>query len=120
MPNITLKPKGVVEILSAKEINIKSNQITINCKSAIVNVDNNIDIKCNTLNVDGDMNVTGDVVAQGVSLTNHVHKYVDSVGQAATPAIKDTQAPTGGAVNVQMVQGSSESLANDDNLFAGY
>ena len=49
--DVRLKPSGIVEIESAKEVNIKSETIVINCKSANIKAEESIKAECKTLNV---------------------------------------------------------------------
>jgi phage gp45-like len=48
---ITLKPNGIVEIISAKELNIKTENIIINCKTANVKAAEVVSVDCKTANV---------------------------------------------------------------------
>lgn len=43
---VVLKPKGIVEIESAKELNIKSENININCKNASIKASDNTHVEC--------------------------------------------------------------------------
>lgn len=49
--SVTLKPAGVIDITSAKEINIKTDNIVINCKRSTVNVEEAATITCKSLSV---------------------------------------------------------------------
>lgn len=51
---ISIKPKGVVDIISAKELNIKTETITINCKTANVNVSETTALISKVVNVQCD------------------------------------------------------------------
>ncbi len=194
---IRLKPNGVIDIHNAKEINVKTEKVIINCKTAFVKSEDtvavecksasvkaqeNIVIECKTANIkateilnaecktltakvsesasvecqsasikasgtintetpnftqkgnmkiDGNVEVTGTskltgnvdsdatikgnaVKAGNVDLGSHTHSYIDSVGEAAVPTARTTQAPAGGnAVQGGRVGNSIPDVAGD-------
>jgi len=60
--NIRLKPDGVIDIHSASEVNIKTNNVIINCQAATINSQENIDITCKGANIkaSADLNIECD------------------------------------------------------------
>jgi hypothetical protein len=56
--------------------------------------DGTAEFKVTKLKVLGAIESTGDMIAAGVSVVNHAHKYVDSKGSAATAVTSNTEAPT--------------------------
>lgn len=75
-------------VLKDKKLSVKGNldisaegNLNIFCASNINIVANN------TVNVDGDVVVTGDVIASGISLVNHIHGGVRSGDAQTTPPI---------------------------------
>lgn len=48
---ITLKPVGIVDVTSAKEINIKTENIVINCKNSTINVEETAALTCKNSSV---------------------------------------------------------------------
>lgn len=71
----------------------ESGSIRISLFDDRVDITGNVNIN-GTLAVTGDVNADGDVTAGSVSLTNHIHSYIDSVGIAATPTPRNTEPPT--------------------------
>lgn len=117
--SITLKPGGILNIDAGKKINVKTEGIVIQCKSADITVDENASVKCKSLainstndisakcvnfNLTGKMQVKGDIVsdgtvqgnavqtASGVDLGGHTHKFLDNTGSGA-PIPNETNAP---------------------------
>ncbi len=54
---ITLKPKGIIDITSAKEINVKTEGVIINCKNANVTAEESIDVTCKNVTVKASSNL---------------------------------------------------------------
>jgi hypothetical protein len=54
---ITLKPKGIIDITSAKEINVKTEGVIINCKNANVMAEESIDVTCKNVTVKASSNL---------------------------------------------------------------
>lgn len=48
---IRLKPKGIVDIETAKEVNVKTEKVVINCKNAEVKASENVTIQAKTTNI---------------------------------------------------------------------
>ena len=48
---IRLKPNGVIDIHNAKEVNIKTNNVVINCKRANIKATDSIALECKTANI---------------------------------------------------------------------
>lgn len=55
---IVLKPKGIVEIESTKEINIKTEGVIINCKNAVIKSDEKTFIECQNANIKANENAS--------------------------------------------------------------
>lgn len=49
--SITLKPKGIIEIHTAKEVNIKTESVVINCKTADIKAEEAIAVECKSASV---------------------------------------------------------------------
>lgn len=88
--NITLKPKGIIDIASAKEINIKTDSIVINCKNAVVKSDENVKIACKTANI----NVTE-------SLTAECQTLITKVSQSASIDCQTATIKASGSINTE-------------------
>lgn len=95
--NISLKTPGYEDSESDKEVLVKVGSISISIKVPHEG-DPVMDINCPTLNITGDVNVTGtvtadtDVIGGGVSLKNHTHDFPYSAGD--TPTTGTTEVPT--------------------------
>lgn len=78
--HIRLKSDGSIETVTTgvKITQTSSGTITIDA-------DTSISINTPSLSVDGDVSVTGDVVASGISLAGHVHGGVESGGSITNP-----------------------------------
>ena len=48
---VRLKPQGVIDVHSAKEINIKTESVIINCKTATVKAEDSVSIECKTASI---------------------------------------------------------------------
>ena len=65
---IRLKPNGVVQIESAKEVNIKTENVVINCTNATVKATGAINTETPLLTQKGNLKIEGDVEVTGTSL----------------------------------------------------
>lgn len=89
---------GVVNAVSPTSINLTAPEVNINASTSVT-IDTPVETITGTLNVEntgsetepftvnGNMEVTGDVVASGVSLVNHVHSGVQSGGSDTGPPV---------------------------------
>jgi phage gp45-like len=81
--NIRLKPGGIIDIHNAKEVNVKTENVVINCKNAKVNAEESANIETKTANIKasetinmetpiftqkGNMKIEGNVEITGTSL----------------------------------------------------
>ena len=97
--DITLKPNGIIDITSAKEININTGDVTINCQNANIKATGQINtespdfIQKGNLKIDGNVEVTGTShfvgnakcdatlegntvkTSAGINLGTHKHSY---------------------------------------------
>lgn len=128
---IRLTPDKIIHIEAGKKINVKTDNIVIECKSADVTVKenaivsckslaitstNNISAKCVNFNLTGKMQVTGDIVsdgtiqgnavqtAGGIGLAGHTHKFLDNTGSGA-PIPNETNAPLSDGVDRRILFG---------------
>ena len=107
---ITLKPGGVIDIQSSKEINIKSKNIVVNCVDATIKASGNINtetpnfVQKGKMKIEGDIEVTGasalkgDVKCEasieanivktsgGINLATHKHSY-NETQSGSNPAV---------------------------------
>lgn len=106
---VTLKPKGIIEIESAKELDIKTENIVINCKNATIKATDKINtetpafIQKGNLKIDGNIEVTGsslikgklnteagiensgsNLVSNGKTFESHTHDY-ENVASVMSP-----------------------------------
>ena len=65
---ITLKPKGIVEIESAKELNIKTESVIINCQNATIKASRKINTEAPELIQKGNLKIEGNIEVTGSSL----------------------------------------------------
>lgn len=123
---VTLKPDGILDIEAAKKINVKTENIVIECKSADVTVKETAKVSCKNLaikssgdiqadctnfNVKGKMQVQGEIVSNstitganvqtssGVGLAGHTHTSTDTLpngSQLQRPTTNATGGSAGG------------------------
>lgn len=88
--NESVTAEGEVQIYSRNPEGIKQADILIKTDGSIKlsNASGSFKLKS-----DGNCEASGDIVINGVSFLQHIHKYIDSQGQAATPVVSDTQTP---------------------------
>ncbi|MOA09646.1 hypothetical protein D3C78_1294960 [compost metagenome] len=60
-------------------INTK-NKVDIQCDTANVIADSEIDVNTPVMNVDAQVNVTGDVIVNGIAFSTHIHGGVQPAG----------------------------------------
>ena len=66
---ITLKPKGIIDITSAKEINVKTEGVIINCKNANVTAEESIDVTCKNVTVKASSNLAVECQNANIKVT---------------------------------------------------
>ena len=66
---ITLKPKGIIDITSAKEINVKTEGVIINCKNANVMAEESIDVTCKNVTVKASSNLAVECQNANIKVT---------------------------------------------------
>lgn len=54
---VVLKPKGNIDIIAAKEINIKTENVIINCKTAFVKSEQTVAVECKSASVKAEENI---------------------------------------------------------------
>lgn len=54
---VVLKPKGVIDIHTAKEVNIKTQNVIINCKTALVKSEETVAVECKSASVKAQENI---------------------------------------------------------------
>lgn len=70
---VTLKPKGNIDIISAKEINIKTENIIINCKTALVKSEETVAVECKSSIVKAEENIAIECKTANVKTTEIVN-----------------------------------------------
>lgn len=82
--------EGEVQIYSRNAEGVKQADILIKADGSIKLTNSNGSFK---LKADGTCEASKDIIIGGKSFLQHIHKYIDSQGQAATPVESQTQAP---------------------------
>jgi len=82
--------EGEVQIYSRNAEGVKQADILIKADGSIKLSNSNGSFE---LKADGTCEASGDIVINGISFLEHIHSYIDSQGQAATPVQSETEAP---------------------------
>jgi hypothetical protein len=82
--------EGEVQIYSRNTEGVKQADILIKADGGIKlsNSSGSFELKA-----DGTCEASKDIVISGISFLKHIHKYIDSQGQASTPVESETEAP---------------------------
>jgi len=70
---ITLKPKGTIDIHTAKEINVKTENVIINCKTALVKSEETVAVECKSASVKAQENITIECKTANIKATEIVN-----------------------------------------------
>ncbi len=54
---VVLRPKGIIDITSAKEINVKTERVIINCKTALIKSEETVAVECKSASVKAEENI---------------------------------------------------------------
>jgi hypothetical protein len=88
--------EGEIQIYSRDAEGVKQADILIKADGSIKlsNSSGSFELKADgSCEATGDIVTSGDVVIGGISFLQHIHSYIDSQGQAATPVQSETEAP---------------------------
>jgi len=85
---IILKPDGKIDIITAKEVNIKTEAIVINCKTANVNADDAVNVACKSAVVNAQEDIA--IEGQNMSITSRETLNVNCNTLTATVATSAT------------------------------
>jgi hypothetical protein len=88
--NESVTSEGEVQIYSRNPEGVKQADILIKADGSIKLSNSNGSFE---LKADGTCKASGDIVIGGISFLQHIHSYIDSQGQAATPVQSETEAP---------------------------
>jgi hypothetical protein len=82
--------EGEVQIYSRDAEGVKQADILLKSDGSIklTNASGSFELKA-----DGTCEASGDIIIDGISFLEHIHSYIDSQGQAATPVQSETEAP---------------------------
>ena len=88
--NESVTAEGEVQIYSRNPEGVKQADILIKADGSIklTNASGSFELKA-----DGTCKASGDILIGGISFLQHIHSYIDSQGQAATPVQSETEAP---------------------------
>ena len=71
--NIRLKPNGIVDIHSAKEVNIKTENVIINCKNATIKAEELISVECKNAQVKSSNNAAIECKTSNVNASDSIN-----------------------------------------------
>lgn len=105
--NESVTTEGEVQIYSRNAEGVKQADILIKADGSIKSTNANASFALQSdgsvklsnsngsfeLKTDGTCEASGDIVVGGISFLKHIHIYIDSQGQAATPVQSETEAP---------------------------
>lgn len=89
---VRLKPKGIINIETAKEVNIKTESIVINCKSATVKSTEDTAIECKNAFIKAANNINAECVNTSIKATDNVSVECTTANIKASGNI-NTEAP---------------------------
>jgi hypothetical protein len=88
--NESVTAEGEIQIYSRNAEGVKQADILIKADGSIKLSNSNGSFE---LKADGTCEASNDIVISGISFLQHIHSYIDSQGQAATPVQSETEAP---------------------------
>lgn len=88
--NESVTTEGEIQIYSRNAEGVKQADILLKSDGSIklTNASGSFELKA-----DGTCEASNDIVIGGISFLQHIHSYIDSQGQAATPVESQTEAP---------------------------
>ncbi len=103
--SITLKPQGKVDIVSAKEVNVKTENIVINCKTASVKAEETVAVECKSASVKAQENIA--IECKTANIKANEATSIDcktltaTVGEAATINCQSASIKANGTINTE-------------------
>ena len=85
---IALKPGGKIDINSSTEINIKTDNIIVNCTNAKINATGQIDTETPSFNQKGNMKIEGNIEITGTSLLRGDASLENNIEVGGTSSLK--------------------------------
>lgn len=108
---VTLKPKGVVEIQSAKEVNIKTESVVINCKSASIKASQSVGVECKTANVKAQEAISIECKTANVKASDKINTQAPELFQKGNLKVEGNVEVTG----TSLIQGKLETKGGINN-----
>lgn len=102
---VTLKPKGIIDITSAKEINVKTEGVIINCKNANVTAEESIDVTCKNVTVKASSNLAVECQNANIKATEILNAQCQTltakVSESASVECQNASIKATGTINTE-------------------
>ncbi len=102
---VTLKPKGIIDITSAKEINVKTEGVIINCKNANVMAEESIDVTCKNVTVKASTNLAVECQNANIKATEILNAecktLITKVSESASVECQNASIKASGTIDTE-------------------
>lgn len=102
---ITLKPKGVIDIHTAKEVNIKTENVIINCKTAFVKSEETVAVECKSASVKAQETIAIECKTANIKATEILNSECQTltakVSQSASIECQNASIKATGTINTE-------------------
>ena len=102
---ITLKPKGTIDIHTAKEINIKTENVIINCKTAFVKSEETVAVECKSASVKAQENIAIECKTANIKATEILNSECQTltakVSESASIECQNASIKATGTINTE-------------------
>ena len=102
---VTLKPKGIIDITSAKEINVKTEGVIINCKTANITAEKSIDVTCKNVTVKASSNLAVECQNANIKATEILNAQcqtlITKVSESASVECQNASIKASGTIDTE-------------------
>lgn len=102
---VVLKPKGVIDIHTAKEVNIKTQNVIINCKTAFVKSEETVAVECKSASVKAQENIAIECKTANIKATEILNSECQTltakVSQSAQVECQNASIKATGTINTE-------------------
>ena len=102
---VVLKPKGNIDIFSAKEINVKTENVIINCKTALIKSEETASVECKSASVKAEENIAIECKTANIKATEILNAECQTltakVSESASVECQNASIKATGTINTE-------------------
>jgi hypothetical protein len=102
---VALKPKGNIDIFSAKEINVKTENVIINCKTALIKSEETASVECKSASVKAEENIAIECKTANIKATEILNveckTLIAKVSESASVECQNASIKASGTIDTE-------------------